>query len=137
MKLYYPNPDEVIFLSDMTVLSHVRAATSFKGVLHPQYESVELRKRVRDSYLLFACPNPTDVVSTMRKYNATALIMNAGPCGSSNAMMHNFLEKKHRCRHNHPDFTERFCWSGVIDRRYFEIVYHNPTYWVVELKKER
>ncbi|PFH36041.1 hypothetical protein BESB_056920 [Besnoitia besnoiti] len=134
-------PADVAILGDMPSSSTLRAATSARLIIHPQFEQVEMRRRVQFLYGASACP-PEDLYATMahRVFAADYLLISNFRCAQASenrisvfSVADMVEEKAFRCPPAVNPFA-RFCFKVQLESSAFELVYRSGTYALLKVK---
>merc|ERR1719235_3031792 len=73
-------PARTPILCSMNLAGTMRAFTNVPMIVHPQFESENLRKRVQLAYELYHCGSEESFAHTMRKLHANVVIFEYSRC---------------------------------------------------------
>jgi len=122
-------------LCSMNMAGAVRAWTDLPLIIHPQFESANLRKRVQDAYELYHCGTEDSFAKTMRKLNAKIVVFEYARCFIT---PYHLDDKRKNCnKKKHRDPEDVLCYKlHNKDVRHFKQIFGNGGYSVFELRDE-
>ncbi|PHJ23352.1 q-cell neuroblast polarization, partial [Cystoisospora suis] len=139
-------PEDAAVLSDIATSAMVRAGTSLRVVVHPQFEDVKMRKRVQFSYGVSACP-PEELYATLLRdvYESEYLLISNFRCAvPRDAAVNAFQlgdmveETSFHCPGD-VEPLQRFCFRSQLGSSFFDMIYRNGQFALLRtrLKPER
>jgi len=122
-------------LCSMGTSGPVRAFTDNPMIIHPQFESENLRKRVQTAYELYHCGSEASFAETVQRLRADVVIFEYHRCFFTPYTLDDPSKNCDRNRgHQSPD--DLLCYKlHLPTTKYFELIFANGGYAVFALKK--
>lgn len=125
-------PARTPIMCSMNLAGSLRAFTNVSLVLHPQFESQNLRRRVQMAYELYHCGSEESFVRTMQRLKAEVVIFEYSRCFFTPYI----LDERHKnCNPKRHAFEDLMCVKLHANSRFFEIEFLNAGYAMFRLRK--
>jgi len=119
-------------LSSMNLAGSLRLFTALPLVVHPQFESENLRKRVQLGYELYHCGTEESFAQTMRKLHAEVVIFEYERCFFTPYLLD---DKQKNCNSGRHAPEEQLCVKLHANSRHFRRIFTNGGYAVFRLQQ--
>jgi len=120
-------------LASMNLAGSMRAFTDVPMIIHPQFESENLRKRVQKAYELYNCGSEESFARTMRELKAQLVIFEYSRCFFT---PYKLDDKRKNCNAKKHQTEDLMCLKLHARSRFFKLVFMNGNYAVFRLRKE-
>ncbi|CAK9104655.1 unnamed protein product [Durusdinium trenchii] len=119
-------------LASMNLAGSMRAFTNVPMIIHPQFESENLRKRVQRAYELYNCGSEESFAKTMKELQAQLVIFEYSRCFFT---PYKLDDKRKNCNAKKHQTEDLMCMKLHARSRFFELVFMNGNYAVFALRK--
>jgi len=126
-------PSNVSILCSMNLAGTMRAFTNAPMIVHPQFESENLRKRVQLAYELYHCGSEESFAQTMRKLQAKVAIFEYSRCFFTPYYLD---DKRKNCNDKKHKQEDLLCVKLHAKSRFFKVIFINGGYGVVQLRDQ-
>lgn len=123
---------ETPILSSMNLAGSLRLFTAVPLVVHPQFESENLRKRVQLGYELYHCGSEESFADTMRQLHAEVVIFEYNRCFFTPYLLD---DKRKNCNDRKHAKEDQLCLKLHARPRFFERIFSNGGYAVFRLRR--
>jgi len=127
----YLSPSKSVLCS-MNLAGSVRAFTAAPLIVHPQFESVNLRKRVQLAYELYHCGSEESLVKTMTALHAHTIIFEQHRCFFT---PYTLDDKRKNCNPKRHKDEDLLCLKLHAQSRFFRLLFINGGYSMFELRQ--
>eukprot|EP00928_Gymnodinium_smaydae_P068245 TRINITY_DN5131_c0_g6_i1.p1 TRINITY_DN5131_c0_g6~~TRINITY_DN5131_c0_g6_i1.p1 ORF type:complete len:1044 (-),score=95.90 TRINITY_DN5131_c0_g6_i1:35-3166(-) len=121
----------VPLLTSMNLGGSLRLFTKASLVVHPQFESENLRKRVQLGYELYHCGSEASFAQTMRKLHAEVVIFEYFRCFFT---PYTLDDRRKNCISGKHKPEDQLCVKLHAGSRYFELIFVNGGYAAFRLR---
>ena len=119
-------------LASMNLAGSMRAFTHVPMIIHPQFESENLRKRVQRAYELYNCGSEESFAKTMEQLSAKLVIFEYSRCFFT---PYNLDDKRKNCNSKKHKTEDLMCMKLHARSRFFKLMFMNGNYAVFRLRK--
>ena len=119
-------------LASMNLAGSMRAFTHVPMIIHPQFESENLRKRVQRAYELYNCGSEESFATTMQELSAKLVIFEYSRCFFT---PYNLDDKRKNCNSKKHKTEDLMCMKLHARSRFFKLMFMNGNYAVFQLRK--
>ena len=119
-------------LASMNLAGSMRAFTHVPMIIHPQFESENLRKRVQRAYELYNCGSEESFAKTMQQLSAKLVIFEYSRCFFT---PYNLDDKRKNCNSKKHKTEDLMCMKLHARPRFFKLMFMNGNYAVFQLRK--
>ena len=119
-------------LASMNLAGSMRAFTHVPMIIHPQFESENLRKRVQRAYELYNCGSEESFAKTMEQLHAKLVIFEYSRCFFT---PYNLDDKRKNCNSKKHKTEDLMCMKLHARSRFFKLMFMNGNYAVFQLRK--
>ncbi|CAJ1397233.1 unnamed protein product [Effrenium voratum] len=120
-------------LASMNLAGSMRAFTHVPMIIHPQFESENLRKRVQQAYELYNCGSEESFATTMENLKAKLVIFEYSRCFFT---PYKLDDKRKNCNSKKHQTEDLMCMKLHARSRYFKLMFMNGNYAVFQLRKQ-
>lgn len=118
-------------VTSMPLSAELRLNSPVRIVVHPQFEAKHLRDRVQELYEFYMCTPPERLVASMRKYNATYIVLEYKRCDFSPFLLDNHPE--FNCQKGERPWHDLFCPAAHVSP-HFDLLFANAGFAVFKLQ---
>eukprot|EP00929_Paragymnodinium_shiwhaense_P049967 TRINITY_DN25191_c0_g1_i1.p1 TRINITY_DN25191_c0_g1~~TRINITY_DN25191_c0_g1_i1.p1 ORF type:complete len:1054 (-),score=237.33 TRINITY_DN25191_c0_g1_i1:561-3722(-) len=119
-------------LASMNLAGSMRLFTKAPLIVHPQFESLNLRKRVQLGYELYQCGTEASFAQTMKRLHAEVVIFEYGRCFFTPYVLD---DKRKNCISSKHQPEDQLCVKLHANSRLFELIFANGGYGVFRLRQ--
>lgn len=124
-------PARTPFLTSMNLAGTMRAFTDASLIVHPQFESENLRKRVQRAYELYHCGSEESLMETMQSLHAKFIIIEYGRCMFT---PYTLDDRRKNCNNKKHKFEDLLCVKLHAQSRFFKIAFMNGGYAAFQVR---